>query len=68
MTDDEIRAVVRQVLAARGLAPLPPPGPPGPHASHLRLRMVAPTEAGSPCVIEPAVTCNNCGYCLSQGH
>jgi hypothetical protein len=66
MTDDEIRAVVRQVLAARGLPA--PPSQPGPHISHLRLSMVVPTPAGSPCVIEPGVTCNNCGYCLSMGH
>ena len=67
MTDEEIRTIVRQVLAARGSAP---PGIHGPglHPSHLRLQMVVPTPPGSPCVIEPAVTCNNCGYCLSQGH
>ena len=68
MTDDEIRTVVRDVLAARGLqpgerAPLPPN-----HASHARLSMVVPTSPGSPCVIEPAVGCNQCGYCVSLGH
>jgi hypothetical protein len=67
MTDDEIRAVVRQVLAARGV-PSVPPSRPSPHASHVRLSMVVPTAPGSPCVIEPAVSCNNCGYCLSMGH
>jgi hypothetical protein len=67
MNDEEIRAVVRQVLAARGL-PSPPVSGPAPHASHLRLQMVVPTPPGSPCVIEPAVACNNCGYCLSMGH
>jgi hypothetical protein len=67
MTDDEIRAIVRQVLTARGLASAPPVRP-LPHASHVRLNMVVPTAPGSPCVIEPAVTCNNCGYCLSMGH
>ena len=67
MTDDEIRAVVRQVLAARGL-PSSPSARPQPHASHVRLSMVVPTAPGSPCVIEPAVNCNNCGYCLSMGH
>jgi hypothetical protein len=70
MTDDEIRAVVRQVLAARGLAPPPgaAPAPAGPHPSHVRLQMVVATEPGSPCLIEPAVACNRCGYCLSMGH
>lgn len=70
MTDDEIRGIVRQVLAARALAPAPGPAQPpaGPHASHLRLRMVIATEPGSPCVIEPTVPCNNCGHCVSMGH
>jgi hypothetical protein len=70
MTDDEIRAIVRQVIAARGPAPAPGPAqaPAGPHPSHLRLRMVVATEPGSPCVIEPTVPCSSCGYCLSMGH
>jgi hypothetical protein len=67
MTDDEIRAVVRQVLAAR-TAPPPPAATAGPHASQIRLRMVVATEPGSPCVIEPDVGCNQCGYCVSLGH
>jgi len=67
MTDDEIRAVVRQVLAARALQPATTFSE-GPHPSHVRLGMVLPTPAGSPCIIEPTVTCNNCGYCLSAGH
>jgi len=70
MTEQEIRTVVRQVLAARGVVQTPPlqANSAGPHPSHLHLRMVAPTEPGSPCVIEPAVGCNQCGYCVSQGH
>ena len=67
MTDDEIRAVVRQVLAARHLHPTQP-SQPGPHPSHVRLGMVVATAPGSPCVIEPAVGCNQCGYCVSAGH
>ena len=67
MTDEEIRTIVRQVLAARGLQPGQPPHA-HPHPSLVRLSMVVPTAPGSPCVIEPAVTCNNCGYCLSMGH
>jgi hypothetical protein len=69
MTDEEIRTVVRQVLAARAAAQTPARAPAGvSHASFVRLHMVVPTEPGSPCVIEPAVTCNNCGYCVSHGH
>ena len=70
MDEQELRALVRDVVAQRlaaqsgngaGIAP-------GHHASHARLTMVVPTEPGSPCVIEPAVPCNRCGYCLSLGH
>ena len=69
MTDEEIRAVVRQVLAARGVAQTQvAASASAPHASFVRLQMVVPTEPGSPCIIEPAVTCNNCGYCVSHGH
>ena len=74
MTEDQIRGVIRDVLATRGLAPArqahvpPPSGGPHAHCSHVRLSMVAPTAPGSPCVIEPAVGCNQCGYCVSMGH
>lgn len=66
MTEDELRALVRDVIAARVTPPpLPSAGPP---ASHARLGMVVPTVAGSPCLIEPQVGCNQCGYCVSMGH
>lgn len=69
MTDEEIRTVVRQVLAARAVAHTPAQVSAGAaHPSVLRLHMVVPTEPGSPCVIEPAVGCNQCGYCVAQGH
>ena len=74
MTEDQIRGVIRDVLAARGLAParqapvLPRSAGHHGHCSHVRLSMVAPTAPGSPCVIEPAVGCNKCGYCVSMGH
>jgi hypothetical protein len=25
-------------------------------------------DSGGACLIEPAVTCNHCGYCQSHGH
>ena len=37
------------------------------HASHLRLPL-ASGDADGACLIEPAVRCNHCGYCLSLGH
>ena len=64
MNEDQIRPVIRDVLAARGIAPATPQ-PPRAHPSLMRLSMVVPTELGSPCVIEPSVGCNQCGYCVS---
>ena len=69
MTDEEIRTIVRQVLAARVVAQTSARASADiAHPSFVRLQMVVPTEPGSPCIIEPAVTCNNCGYCVSHGH
>ncbi len=38
------------------------------HASHARLALVPGGDAEGRCLIEPAVTCTHCGYCLSMGH
>ena len=38
------------------------------HASHLRLPLVRGGDGDGACIIEPAVRCNHCGYCLSLGH
>jgi hypothetical protein len=71
MNEQEIRSVIRDVLAARGIdargggASAPQNAR---HPSMLRMSMVVPTELGSPCVIEPNVGCNQCGYCVSLGH
>jgi hypothetical protein len=35
------------------------------HASHYRYALPA---SGGPCLIEPKVQCNHCGYCESHGH
>jgi len=42
---------------------------PARHTSHgqFLLAVVAPGEP-TPCVIEPAVPCDHCGYCTSLGH
>jgi hypothetical protein len=73
MTMDEqaVRAMVREAIAARV------PGAGGDrltgqrpasvtaHVSHVRY--VLP-ESDGPCLIEPTVPCNHCGYCQSHGH
>jgi hypothetical protein len=67
LNEEEIRSVIRDVLAARGIIPAPAV-PTHRHPSVMRLSMVVPTELGSPCFIEPKVGCNQCGYCVSLGH
>ena len=69
MTDQELRALVRQVIdqhmpVARS-APVAASAP-AMHASHLLL--VLPDAGDGPCVIEPSVPCTHCGYCKSLGH
>jgi len=66
-----VRAAVERHLGAAD-APVVVPRPPSTasalpvHASHvLYAGLVNVTDA---CVIEPAVTCDHCGYCKSHGH
>jgi len=40
----------------------------GTHASHTRLPLLRSGDDDGMCLIEPAVRCNHCGYCLSLGH
>lgn len=68
MNEQEIRSVIRDVLAARGIGAPASEAAPSRHPSIMRLSMVVPTELGSPCFIEPKVGCNQCGYCVSMGH
>jgi hypothetical protein len=81
MTEQELRALVREAIArhlagATGQVALPRAPPPAPPLSHhrpsfLSYQLFALPDGSSgegPCVIEPAVTCNHCGYCKSYGH
>jgi hypothetical protein len=76
--EDALRALVREAVARhlqdphdrsdrRSSDPRDPSNPRDPrfHASHYRY--VLP-ESDGPCLIEPAVQCNHCGYCQSHGH
>jgi hypothetical protein len=81
MTDEDIRAIVRDAIA-RHVAPgaVKPPliaaGPGSmsgadadpPHPSHGRFMVERGGDADGACVIEPAVRCTHCGYCQSYGH
>jgi hypothetical protein len=80
MTEQELRALVRDAVARHLGRPLPPEARPAltaepfastpcsspSHASHaLYVNLVNVSDA---CLIEPAVGCSHCGYCQSHGH
>jgi hypothetical protein len=81
MTDQELRGMIRESIArhvgadaepARETAYVSgtrvPAGAYGAHASHARLALVTGGDENGACLIEPAVRCNHCGYCQSQGY
>jgi hypothetical protein len=70
MTDDELRALVRETVS-RHLGQSPSAAPVvvlRQHPSHYRYALASGDDADGPCLIEPAVRCNHCGYCQSHGH
>ena len=73
MTEQELRQIVRDAIArtrGRGTNPLNPLNllNPDAHASHAIFPVASGADGEGPCIIEPAVTCNHCGYCKSLGH
>jgi hypothetical protein len=77
MTEQELRSLVRDAIARHmegspGAAPAAPVHPrtlaPAHHASHFLFMVPTGSDGDGPCVIEPAVPCNHCGYCRSYGH
>lgn len=73
MNDDQLRAIVRAAIAQVGPASRPQVQSPVAslrlHASHGMFSTLTEGAAeDGPCVIEPAVMCNHCGYCKSYGH
>ena len=83
-SDDELRSMIRSSIArlareeavthpssgqrAASLAPADSGGQLAMHASFARFVLQAEGDDGGPCVIEPTVRCNHCGYCRSYGH
>ena len=41
---------------------------PSHHFSHGLFVVPSGAEGEGPCIIEPSVMCNHCGYCKSYGH
>jgi hypothetical protein len=78
MTEQELRALVRDAIARHAAAGRAQPTTAAQarmpfhivrqHSSHALFTVPAGSETGGPCVIEPAVACNHCGYCKSYGH
>ena len=71
MNEDALRALIRETVARQmtGAASAR-------HATSAALAFVGhPSqyrytlpEPDGPCIIEPGVPCNHCGYCQSHGH
>ena len=66
MTEQELRALVRQAIARHTGTPPPPSILLDP--AHAMFVVPTGADADGPCIIEPAVMCNHCGYCRSMGH
>ena len=70
MNDDALRALIRESVARHLGEPREEALEHVPvsflsHASHYRYAL---PPSGGPCLIEPGVPCNHCGYCESHGH
>ena len=71
MNEDALRALVRESIARQlGGARMNSAAPVAPlsfigHPSQYRYSL---PESDGPCIIEPGVQCNHCGYCQSHGH
>lgn len=73
MNEQELRAIVRNAIARHVSRPAEaglhvPVRVVREHASHAMFALPAGADTDGPCVIEPAVACNHCGYCKSYGH
>lgn len=70
MNEELLRSMIRESISRHLGTRSDDVGDPAPvtfagHASHGRYTL---PKSDGPCVIEPGVTCNQCGYCESHGH
>ena len=73
MNEDALRALVRETIVrvqsrADWAAPAAGAPAPVPFASHPSNYQYALPPSDGPCIIEPGVPCNHCGYCQVHGH
>jgi hypothetical protein len=77
MNDEELRALIRAAVQKHLGTAVPPSASAAAHSSELR-RDGPPVpmafgqynlaRADTMCIIEPAVSCNHCGFCKCHGH
>jgi len=70
MNEEALRAIVRDTIARvsnRGEAPIVSDAPGLLHLHPSNYQYSLPPSDG-PCIIEPGVPCNHCGYCQTHGH
>jgi hypothetical protein len=73
MTEQELRTLVRDAIAKQATARAADPQPERTsatrlHPSHAVIALPVGSDGDGLCIIEPAVSCNHCGYCKSLGH
>jgi len=72
MNEDALRAIIRDTIARVSARSGEPPVSSEPHLLHMAAHpsnyqyALPPTDG--PCLIEPGVPCNHCGYCQTHGH
>jgi hypothetical protein len=70
MNEEALRAIVRDTIArvsCRGDTPIVSDAPALLHLHPSSYQYSLPPSDG-PCIIEPGVPCNHCGYCQTHGH
>ena len=69
MNEETLRALIRETIARVEAKETPTSAPAilnvSAHPSHYQYAL---PPSGGPCLIEPGVQCNHCGYCQSHGH
>jgi hypothetical protein len=70
MNEEALRALIREAVARQmaGSAATQPMAAPLSFAAHPSQYRYQLPESDGPCIIEPGVACNHCGYCQSHGH